>query len=139
MLVLGAARGGEHNPERVVLTGKTALGASMELVLYDGRLQSFASRAAAWCADHGTWERWDWHPTDGHPAVRFNQEGRHFRVREPWRSDTDASARFVAVLDGRVDEDTRAAAGTIRTRVVWGRKAVRRCAATVRFSARRTP
>jgi hypothetical protein len=90
--VFAAMPRAEQQPERVVLEGRTARGDHIELVLYDGRLHSLSAKSVVHCPKPWRyWQRWDWHPIDGLPGMRFRQEGGRFHAVTRW--STRAASR----------------------------------------------
>jgi hypothetical protein len=120
----------------VVLDGRTARGAPIELVFYDGKLHSVVTRTAVWCPQQRSWDSWRWSPADGAGAP-FRRDGSRFHVRERWEFPEHRPPMIqVSALRGRLDEDGESARGSIEGRWFWEEFV---CEASVRFSARRTP
>jgi hypothetical protein len=130
---------GDDDPERTVLTGRTARGAPVTLVFYDGKLDSLVTTIAVRCPANGAlkpgWERWPWVPYASNAT--FRHDGSRIHVSERWEFPKHQPPMVqVSTLRGSVDDDGDSVRGNIEGRWLWSGNV---CEATVPFSARKSP
>ena len=128
--------GSASGAELAELYGRTSSGFPIRLVVVDGKVTGFYTRAAVRCPD-GEPRDWRWFPFDGAP-VPFHYDGSRFYVRE--RSDFSKTTRpavVVSVMRGELEDSGSGARGTIRSRVRWGTGSdATTCTGRATFSAR---
>jgi hypothetical protein len=126
----------DDEPERTVLTGRTARGAPVQLVFYDGKLHSSVTRTAVRCPKQRLWESWRWSAFNDSGAT-LRHDGSRIHVSDRWDlRNLRPPMVQVSTLRGSVDDDGDSVRGTIEGRWLWSGNV---CEAKVPFSARKSP
>ncbi len=130
----------DDEAERTVLTGRTARGAPVTLVFYDGKLDSLIATTEVRCPANGhakpLWERWPW-SSFSVGETTFRHEGSRVHVSERWEFPKHRPPMVqVSTLRGSVEDDGDSVRGSIEGRWLWSGNV---CEARVPFSARKSP